>query len=251
MVSKIADNNIDAFLQGQDQDTDAGSQPGNNDGSNSGDLQGQPGGQSEEEVEFAKLNGSTQDRIRQLIRERNEAAQKAEQAQRLLGTVPPPPPMQPNNPQIQDAVKKLTNIGLADQDFVKQQVSQGVAALQYNYELSRLENTYTGDDGRPKFTREEYEDYVGRHPQYQSYTPEDVYKFKMYAEENRDWETRTKGQNQPVGSSSLRPTRTNRTNEALTPETIEANLQKYGQSWYDKHKDEIEQVLQASAEGQE
>lgn len=245
-MSKLGD--LDTFLQDQNQATDPASQPENNNGSNSGEPNQieQPGGQSEEEVEFNTLSGSAQDRFRKVYRDLKEKERQLQMVAEGRGVLPPPPPGGINdNPAIKDAKDKLTNIvGLADKDYVRSEVRNGLAAIRYEYELTRLENLYEGNDGRPKFTREEYEDFVSRHPNLNGYAPEDVYRYKMYPEELKEWELGHAGQQfQRAGSSSLRPTRTNRVEEELTPEKIEENLQKFGQAWYDKNIDKINEVM--------
>ncbi len=244
---------LDDLLNGQNQGADPGSQPNKQKAGSDSGAQGTEG-LPEEVVEFNSLSGSTQDRIVQLARDKRELAEENERLrnQVLSGNripTPPPPPTQ-DDPNVQASVnqlKRITNFTTADE--VDQKVNQSLANLRYQFELDRLSNIYNGSDGKPKFTREEYEDYVSRHPQYQNYLPEDVYN-QMYREELFDWEMSKRGQqNQIKKTPSLRPTRTAVTpEEELTPEVIEAELQKPGaQEWYAKNLDKINAVLAKQA----
>jgi len=232
------------MLQGDDQSSLPGSQPDNGAGSDSGSQNDAPGGQSDEEVEFSSLSGSTQDRIRRLIRERNDAI---EASQRGFTPPPPPPVYQPQNPSVQDAVEKLREVGITTKDDVKSMVQDSLAQLRYQAELDRLEASYDGDDGKPKFTREEYEDFVRHNPQYQDYLPEDVYE-KMYKEELNDWRVNQSG-SRPAArqSQSLPPRRTMQQEESLTPEGIEEKLRTLPEGerekWYEKNVDKINAVM--------
>ena len=195
---------------------------------------------SVEEIEFSKLSGSTQDRIRQLIREKNEALRGAEKPT----FVPPPPAPAYANSQVQDALSKLDSAGVATKDFTKQQVAEGIAQMAYRIEINRLEERYNGEDGKPKFTVEEYEDYVSRHPAYKNYLPEDVYGI-MYKGELFDWETKNPSDRGERSSMTLKPTKTSAAfDEELTPEQIEERLkQSDGPEWYQKNLTKINKVL--------
>ncbi len=195
--------------------------------------------QTQEEVEFNSLKGPTQARIKKLIQERNEWMGKAQQP-----VIPPPPPVYAQNPpDVQDAVQKLRGVGMATQDDVKSEVLNTINQFRFGLELDKLEGRYSGEDGRPKFDRDEYSDYVSRHPEYRDYLPEDVYQ-KMYREELMDWEvnqgTPTKQTTRP-----LKPTRTTSKEEPMTIESIQQRLKAPdGRQWYEANIDKINAVVQ-------
>lgn len=207
--------------------------------SDSGSLIDETEQQTPEEVEFNALKGSTQERIKRIIREKNEALAEAQQARTSF--VPPPPAYQPQpEPNVQDAVRKLDEVGIATKDFTKKVVSEELGNLRWQFELDRLESRHSGEDGKPKFDRNEYLDYINRYPQYRNYLPEDVYE-KMYKEELSDF-----GQPQPAPKkgTTLRPTKATVGEEPLSPELIEERLKEPdGQQWYTRNVDKINRVL--------
>lgn len=211
---------------------------------------------SPEEVAFNNLKGGTQDRIRELIKERDEAQAEARRFETYIMSQNQPtyqaPAFNPQAPEVADAVQKLSNVGIATDEKVEKLVNQRVGNLIYNFELRDLEKAHNGSDGLPKFDRVEYEDFVKRNPQFQNYTPEDVYSMKMYPEEIMDARVKShKGTGQST-TSSLRPTPTVVREDSLTPEFIEKRLQQPdGRKWYAENKDRINSTLatqQTSAE---
>lgn len=225
----------------EDEKTPTDSQAVNNtQDSDSGNLLKDTEQQTQEEAEWSSLKGPTQERIRQLIDERNEARQERD---RVLKTdVQYTPNVAQPNPNVEDALHKLSSAGVALKDDVKKEVNDGLASIRYQMELDRLEDKFGGNDGRPKFDRTEYEDYVNRHPEYRGYFPEDVYQ-KMYREELRDWESSHEDK-RTISSRSVRPTKTATQEETLTPESIEARLKEPdGREWYDRNISKINRVL--------
>ena len=198
---------------------------------------------SPEEADWNSLSGSAQERFRQVIREKN--ALKAQ-------TSTPQPAYKTNQeiaPEAAEAVRKLSEVGMATKDDVESTVDRRIGNLIYNFEIEKLSNKYSGQEGLPAFSREEYEEYVSRNPQYRNYAPEDVYQ-KMYSEELFDYCVRTMG----PGSTgtrptpSLRPTRTQVKEESLTPEVIEQKLQEPGgREWYERNLEKINKVLGRTA----
>lgn len=238
-------DDIDAMLQGQT-DQDPASQAQTDDQlDGGGQQQPQP---TLEEVEFNKLTGSTQDRIRRLVKDKREALQRAEQLESMTRSVPPPPPNYAStSPEVQDAVRRLSDVGIATKDQVKAEINETIAGLRFENEMQRLESAYKGSKGEPQFVREEYEDYVRTHPQYSNYAPEDVFRFKMFRDEFLNMELSGRQSSFSGDVNTLRPTRTSVHKESLTPETIEEKLSTLKgsarQQWYDDHKDEINEVL--------
>src|SRR6266702_2920588 len=169
---------------------------------------------SPEEVAFNSLKGSTQDRIRNLAQRANQATQLQSEMQQLKTEMEAMRlrSMQPvQNPDVQDAVAKLDQFGVATKDFVAKQIEEGVnkklSGLVWNMEMDRLENRHGGNDGLPAFDRSEYEAYINANPQYRNYTPEDVYN-KMFEPEIFDAKVKGMGTRQTVKQPTLRATRT-------------------------------------------
>lgn len=204
-----------------------------------------------EEVAWNELKGGTQDRIKELLRERDEERARAERAEIVARNQaynqPVQQPFNPYSPEVADAVQKLASVGIATDEKVNQLVNQRVGNLVYNFELRDLEKKYDGSDGLPKFDRGEYEDFVNKNPQYQSYAPEDVYSMKMYPEEIADARSKPRTASRQSTTSSLRPTPTQVREESLTPEFIERRLnQPDGRKWYVENKDRINTAMAAS-----
>ncbi|MDE2106325.1 MAG: hypothetical protein KGL39_54400 [Patescibacteria group bacterium] len=238
-------DDIDSMLQGEDQiPTPASQAERKNVGPNSGNSIESTEGQNDEEVEFNSLSGSAQDRFRKIIRDLRQTREENEHLKRQpvygqtpFGQVPPPP-----NPDIQEAVRKLSEVGIATKDEVRKIIAETLGTVRFDDELNKLEGELDGNDGRPRFTREEYEDYINRHPQYRNYLPRDVYSV-MYDEELTEWKIAHRSAKPKTQSSSLKPTKTSVQDEEWTPEYIEQKIQEEGPSWYDRHKDKINQVL--------
>lgn len=198
---------------------------------------------SEEEVEFRKLSGSAQERIRQLIRRAKEAESRAQRVETYAQQAPIPAPPAPvaTMDDRQAAIRTLQQAGIATIDDVRQLLNEQLSGIQYVNKVSQLEKEVDGQDGRPAFSREEYEDFVKTNPQYQAYQPEDVYKI-MYQDELMDWEL---AQRQAKGSSSLKPTARGMNNgqePQWTREYVDKMIREKGPSWYDKNQERIHQV---------
>lgn len=211
---------------------------------------------SPEEVAFNGLKGDTQTRIKTILSEKETARREAEywksQAasqtpQQQTPFVQSQAPVDPD--QAEKAVKVLSSVGMATKDEVQRQINQSIGAMAYNYELRDLAERYDGANGLPRFERTEYEDYVQRNPQYQNYSPEDVYA-KMYRQEILDAElakrSGTSGQSQTV---TLKPSGGAATQqEPLTPELIEQRMaEPGGKEWYIQNKDKINKALASQA----
>lgn len=139
----------------------------------------------EEQVakEWLTLSGSTQDRIKQLLRERNEARAKAEQtytaqvqadASRVAG-----PTADVGDDEIRKAVETLkTKGGMVTKDELYGMWNQ----VMQEREHDRLESKYSGSDGLPRYDREEVKDYMSRK---QIWNPEAAFR-DMYFDELSD-----------------------------------------------------------------
>lgn len=244
------DNN--PLATGEDVETPSGSQPGITTPESSGDdsPQGAPQA-SPEEAAWNNLKGGTQDRIKQLISERNSEAAKAERLNSYITNMNQTQQYQPQTPEapnleVENARKVLTNIGFPTNDTVDQKIQQQFGNLVYNMTLDKLEGRYDGSNG-PKFDKTEYQDFVTRNPKYSAYDPEDVYKYHMYPEEVKEAQLRTNTGRGQSATSSLRPTRTTVREEQWSPDWIENRMkQSDGLEWYSKNKDKVNNFLQST-----
>lgn len=248
------------LIQGENVETPSDSQSGIITPDEGTQVNESAGTVSPEEATWNDLKGSTQERIQQLIREKNqerilrETAEAEARRAQFGGGVPTPGAL--GNPQLtpetQAAVKQLTGYGIADKDYVdqttEQKINQKLSGLVYNMEIDRLSGRHNGGDGLPAFDKSEYEDYVTRYPQYRNYAPEDVYS-KMYEDEIFEAKARNLGKAPQAGkpTSSLRPTKVRVQEETLTPESIETKLQSMPQPerqrWYEQNLDKINAVV--------
>lgn len=204
---------------------------------------------SPEEVEFNSLKGGTQDRIKAIIRERDQVRAEAEVLRNSRMGYQQPPQFQPqpqldlSNPQVRQAVDNLSQVGISTDAKVDQKISQSLGHLIYNFTLNDLENKHDGSNSLPKFDRAEYQDFVQRNPKYSGYDPEDVYNI-MYSEEIMDAKMKTKGVVPTKINSSLRPTSTQVREEQWTPEAIETRMKEPGgMDWYRSHKELVNRIL--------
>ena len=226
-------DDLDQMLQGAEDQTPA--------------PQANLGGQPEvkpletpEEVEWNSLSGSSQERFREIIRAKNEALAQASQPAQYV----PPAPLTPSNPEVQDAVRKLSDVGLATKDEVDKRLDEKLNAIRWEQEMEKLSNKYSGENNTPQFDRTEVEDYIRSHPQFLNYAPEDVFKFKMH-EPDEFGKATTKR------TSTLRPTKQPAPENAMTVEFIadRTDAKKYpdAREWQEEHKAEIDKVLQTMA----
>lgn len=243
--------------------TPAGSQPGTITTEPNGTVNPQDAGGSEspEEVEFRNLKGGTQDRIKAILRERDQFKAQAEQLNGLVSSQQNYQPQQQyyqqqpqvdlSNPQVRDAVSQLSKVGIATDEKVDQKIQNTLGQYIYNAELGRLEGKLDGNDGTPKFDRSEYQDFVTRNPKYQNYEPEDVYNI-MYSEELLDARLKQRGVQPQSSNTSLRPTRTQVREEQWTPEAIEQRLKEPdGKEWYIANKPMVNNVYRTQTPQQQ
>lgn len=195
--------------------------------------------QTEEEIEFNKLSGSTQERIKKLIRDKQEAEARA--YQQAPSYVPPAPnTLAPDQKQ---AIDTLRQFGITTKDDVKEEVNQGLNQIKWELKNQTLESKYSGSDGTPKYDREEVEDYMRSHPQYQYYDPEDVFKYKMFPDEFSAAGTQQAPSRQKT--SSLKPVKSNPQVNAFSDiDTLQRRLaEPDGDEYYEAHKDEINRAV--------
>lgn len=117
---------------------------------------------TEGEIPEKGASEKTQTRIRRLIRERDEALSRLnKQAQADLQSVPQTQPVsEPAPAELQEAVQKLDQHGMATKDYVEKTVNDRVSRIETDRKHGDLEQKYTGTDGLPKYDRDEVEDYA-------------------------------------------------------------------------------------------
>ena len=115
---------------------------------------------SEEVQAWESLSGGTQDRIKQLLRERDEWKQKAAaQAENDLRTVSNNVSTQDGDDEVQKAVQKLSPYMPTKAD-VKEEISNIMQQFRAERLHDKLEEKYNGDDGLPKYDRQEVWDFA-------------------------------------------------------------------------------------------
>jgi len=195
-------------------------------------------------AEWERLKGSTQDRIRQLIRERNELRKQLEGGQKtqpLSQVAPPPPPSAGTEIQPEELTEEQRQAFKILKEKFGVVTKEDLQALQdrmaLDNEHTRLERLYDGSDGRPKYDRVEVEDWMRRHPGV--YVPEVAYKM-MYEEELADWHLRQAGRTKrttyserPKGSTATR-------RRPLTVASLRERLNRPdGREWWEKNRERI------------
>lgn len=195
---------------------------------------------SEEEVEFNKLKGSSQQRVRELWLRAKKAEEEASslRSQQQQPSVPPAP--DPNFQQ-QQALDILSKAGVATDDKVKKEVNSAVEQIRRDLRNANLTQKYDGENSPVAFNPDEVADYQRTHPQYASYDPEDVFLYKMYPDEFANAQI---SRNSGTRIQGIKPTKQHQRQEALTPEFIEQRLQQPdGDEWYEKNQEEINKVV--------
>lgn len=194
-----------------------------------------------EEIEWARLKGSTQERVRELIQERDDARRKAElpnlsgQYQQPISQVVP----EQSSADFEEAVQKLSQHGMVTRDELRKELGaiQDRMVLEKSHE--GLESEYSGSDGRPKYDKVEVEDYMRRKG---IWNPLAAYR-DLYFDELQDWsikQIRSKSKTyseKPTSSVSGRE-------QPLSAESIAERLRKPdGREWYEKNKEKIKPLL--------
>lgn len=239
-------SDVDDMLKGQDDQTPVSQTQTKGQGTEL-DQPDATSQQSPEEVEFGKLSGNTQERIRKLVQRARDAEEKATMAQSQQYV--PPAPINYQSPDNQAAINALENAGVATDRKVDAKLRNSLNQVMWEFEQSRLESKYTGVDGEPKYDRTEVEDYIRHNPQLAGYSAEDVFRYKMFPDEFTEAEVKKRGSSPQGGSRTLRPTKSSVHEETLTPEYIAemTDINKVGKDaatrFYDEHKDEIDKVL--------
>ena len=218
-----------------------------------------------EELEWSKLGGGSQERFRQVIRERNEYRKQLEQQPQPPAYVPPAPVQEPVQqqsvvsedgkltPEQELAIENLRKFGVLtkkdlaefekrqeeeekrQQEIMSQKAQETQDSLLIENEYSRLENLHNGKDGMPSFDRviiEEHMKATGIYNPEKAY--EDLYKDEMYdswAKSQTKQETRT---------YSEKPSSVASKSEPLSLDGLRERLrQPDGKVWWDKNRERL------------
>jgi hypothetical protein len=187
------------------------------------------------------LSGSTQERVVELVRRAKQAEMKMEEerlkAEAALRRAPETPKTDtPSEQEVKEALNKLREFGVVTKEDL-----QAVTDRMYlEREHDRLERQYDGSDGRPKYVREEVEDYARTH--YFGGNLEAAYK-DMYWDELIDAEVKAKGSGKSTYTE--RPTTSVKVGEKpLTKQSLRERLREPdGAEWWLKNREKIEPLL--------
>lgn len=196
---------------------------------------------SPEEADWNNLKGTTQDRIKQLIRERDDLKNKNSQTDYSQFSQPVPPPSEATvaPEEVRKAADTLrTYGGMASKEDLQNLLWQVETARSHE----RLETKYDGRDGLPKYDKQEVEDYMNRKAREGKpiWDPEAAFR-DMYFDEFVD----AKRISQRRGTYSEKPASPSSTGreEPLTLESLKEKLSgPNGREFYEKLAKNPEQM---------
>ena len=179
-----------------------------------------------EEIIWDSLKGTTQDRIKELIQERDDYKEKLAQqdSQRVTQTYQPPNQTTQTyaDDEVDRAVATLKEKGkFATQDDLYALVNQ----VKMERDHDRLESKYDGSDGLPKYDKEEVRDYMDKKAKLGNYIGDPEAAFRnMYFDEFVD--AGRKQMKKKPAYTSEKPTASSTTsrNEPMTLESFRAEL---------------------------
>ena len=213
-----------------------------------------------EATEWSKLGGGTQQRVRDLIRQRNEWRQAAQTAAQTQPTQPlPQEPVAPSvqnqvpgqlTPEQELAIENLRKFGVwtkKDQAEFEAKQNESLNATKQEVEdnilieseYARLEAVHNGSDGLPAFDRQIIEEHMKATG---VYNPEKAYE-DLYRDEMYDsW---AKGQSGKQSTTySEKPRSVTSGTEPLTLEGLRERLrQPGGREWWEKNRERLLPML--------
>lgn len=212
-----------------------------------------------EEYEWEKLRGSTQDRIRELIRQRNEFRNQLVEVSQQVPPAPQPQAAETYSqeenqltPEQEQAVENLRKFGVwtkKDQEELERKQQEQLTVQKQELEdnilieteYAKLEATHNGKDGLPRFDREEIEDYM---KQTGIYNPEKAYE-DLYRDEIFDLWAKSQSDTRPEQTYSERPSvSVGSTTEPLTLDGLRERLrEKDGSIWWEKNRERLLPLL--------
>ena len=202
-----------------------------------------PATKTDEELEFAKLRGGTQERIRELIVQRNTERDRATQLEAEVTKFKTAPsaeqtPTPQSAVERQKALEYLESFGLLTNSSFDKKLQELDEKRTVDGELANLEKKYDGSNGLPKFMKDEVIDHMKKT---QIWHPEKAFK-DLYEEEWIDHKIKERdasGSKQPeiIKGKSMGT-------QPVTAETIAERLrQPDGREWYNKNIEAINKIL--------
>lgn len=200
--------------------------------------------QTEEEVAFNNLTGSSRDRFKEMFNRARAAEEKAAQLEQIR-----PQTQQPQNtmlPDQQQALNTLSQFGIATDEKVKKEVASVRDDVLKELRIQNLSAKYSGASGEPKFDREEVEDFIRTHPKYTAYDYEDVFKYHMFPDEFTNLAIQRQT-SRPKNTAGQRPMRTGVMTQSnvITPDNVEEMVASHDDAWFDEHRSEINEAVKA------
>lgn len=197
-----------------------------------------------EEEEAPRRNA--EGRINELLARNKELERKLDMVVDRMAPPPPPPPMSTASPEVQKAIEYLRELGFTHKDDLSRELQALKDQEVLNSEHFRLASGYDGSDGRPKYDKNEVEDYMR---QSGVYNPEAAYKL-LHEPELTDWALKkaesTRKQRPYVeraNSSAL-----NRDDNTITRDVIAEWMKTpEGRMKYEKNREKILKLMQQGA----
>jgi hypothetical protein len=157
----------------------------NAEGTDSGAKSGEPAGKQR----------NAEGRINQLLGRIKELEGKLDK----IGSTQPSAPVPgaqpaPLTPELQRAKEQIRTLGYVDEDTLEKKIRQMEDRILLDTEHGRMETTYTGSDGRPKYDRAEVERFMRSKG---VYNPEIAYE-QLYKAELFDWNLKQAQKNKPA-----------------------------------------------------
>jgi len=142
-------------------------------------------------------------------------------------------------PEVLRAISQLKNMGVSFDSDVDQKVADVQNRLTLNNEHGRLNETYNGSDGRPKYNSDEVEKYMRDNGVYQ---PEVAYK-TMHEAELLDWNLKQSSQ-KPKSYTAPPTAPGSRGSQTITREKLAEMQDKPNyKEWYNKNRDKILKLM--------
>lgn len=184
---------------------------------------------------------SAEARINELV---SEVKSTKEELQRMKEDRKVPMPLtkpEQLTPQVQKAVEYLKNLGFTQTADVDSKVREIEDRMALNTEHVRLENSYDGADGRPKYSKGTVEEYMRQNG---VFNPEVAYK-AMHETELFDWALK-----KAEGSNKKRPfverpgsSSASRDDSTITRAKIAERVAAGDREWYESNRDKIRELM--------
>ena len=205
-------------------------------GTDSGDGSGEPAGKQRD----------AEGRIKQLLGKVKELEDKLDK----IGSAQPSAPVPGANqqtltPELQRAKEQIKSLGYVDEDILEKKIRQMEDRILLDTEHSRLEQSFTGSDGRPKYDRREIERLMRDKG---VYNPEIAYE-QLYKAELFDWNLKQAQKNKPASprsdSGQAKGAEQKGGTQTITREMIREKMSTpEWRSFYDKNREKILSLMQ-------